>query len=206
MSATDAQIVLASGSPRRGELLEQIGIRYLKVVPDVDESPRAGETPVNVVRRLAVSKAATGRDMLTSLPGGVGLPVLAADTLVVIDGTVLGKPVDRQDALAMIGRLSGRTHEVLSAVAVATHAGIQSEVSRSTVRFRVIGAEEAARYWATGEPADKAGSYAIQGIGAVFVDRLEGSYSGVVGLPLAATERLLAAAGVDCWLHRSRER
>lgn len=204
MSATDAQIVLASASPRRAELLAQIGIRFLRAVPDVDETALDGERPDELVRRLALAKAAAGRALLATLPGEPELPVLAADTTVAIDGSALGKPRDRDDGLAMLERLSGRVHEVLSAVAVASRDGIQAEVSHSSVRFRRITAAEAARYWATGEPSDKAGGYAIQGIGAVFVDRLEGSYSGVVGLPLDATERLLIAAGVDCWRHRRR--
>ena len=207
MNGTDTQVVLASASPRRAELLEQLRIRFLKVQPDVDESAGPGEQALDLVRRLAVVKAAAVEQLLRSgLPGsglpGAGLPVLAADTLVVIDGLALGKPVSRSDALAMLARLSGRAHEVLTAVAVADPEGIQSEVSRSTVRFRTISADAARRYWATGEPVDKAGAYAIQGIGAVFVDRLEGSYSGVMGLPLAETERLLSEAGVDCWRHR----
>ncbi len=217
MNGTDTQVVLASASPRRAELLEQLRIRFLKVQPDVDESAGPGEQALDLVRRLAVVKAAAVEQLLRSglpgsglpgsgLPGsglpGAGLPVLAADTLVVIDGLALGKPVSRSDALAMLARLSGRAHEVLTAVAVAGPEGIQSEVSRSTVRFRTISADAARRYWATGEPVDKAGAYAIQGIGAVFVDRLEGSYSGVMGLPLAETERLLSEAGVDCWRHR----
>ncbi|TVS17152.1 MAG: septum formation inhibitor Maf [Gammaproteobacteria bacterium] len=202
MSGTDAQIVLASASPRRAELLEQLRIRFLKLAPEVDESAHHGEQPLDLVRRLAVAKAAAVQQLLQSGLPGSGLPVLAADTLVIIDGLALGKPASRGDALAMLARLSDRAHQVLTAVAVAGPERIQSEVSRSTVRFRAISADAAARYWATGEPVDKAGSYAIQGIGAVFVDRLEGSYSGVMGLPLAETERLLSEAGVDCWRHR----
>ncbi len=203
MNLVDAQVVLASRSPRRAELLAQIGIRFLQLVPDVDEAPLDGEAPGDLVSRLAVAKAEAGRSLLAGLPGRPDLPVLAADTIVAIDGAALGKPRDRLHGLAMLERLSGRVHDVLTAVAVATGAGIQSEVSRSSVRFRRIPAAEAVRYWATGEPGDKAGGYAIQGIGAVFVDRLEGSYSGVVGLPLDATDRLLAAVGVDCWRYRS---
>jgi septum formation protein len=128
--------------------------------------------------------------------------VLGADTVVVDAGRALGKPRDRADALAMLADLSGRTHEVLTAVAVATEAGVQLALSRSKVVFRTLASGEAERYWESGEPADKAGAYGIQGIGGIFVDRLEGSHSGVVGLPLAETERLLRAAGIDTWRHR----
>lgn len=192
-----AQIILASGSPRRAELLTQLKIRFSRVIPDVDESARPGESVADLVRRLALAKASAGSDL-----AGCALPVLGADTLVAVDGVALGKPADRSDALDMLGRLSGRAHEVLSAVAVVAAGSIQAEVSRSTVVFREISAVEAARYWDTGEPRDKAGGYAIQGLGSIFVERMEGSYSGVVGLPLLETERLLIAAGVDCWRHR----
>lgn len=197
MNASEAQLILASGSPRRAELLAQLKIRFKRVIPEVDESARNDEGVADLVSRLALAKATAGSEQ-----AGDGLPVLGADTLVAVDGVVLGKPVDRADALAMLARLSGRAHEVLSAVAVVCGGSIQAEVSRSTVVFRSISIAEAARYWDTGEPRDKAGAYAIQGIGSVFVERLEGSYSGVVGLPLLETERLLAAAGVDCWQHR----
>jgi len=197
MNDSAAQVILASGSPRRAELLTQLKIRFTRVIPDVDESARPGENIADLVRRLALAKASAGSEQ-----AGVGLPVLGADTLVAVDGTALGKPADRFDALDMLGRLSGRAHEVLSAVAVVGAGSIQAEVSRSTVVFRKISNAEAARYWDSGEPRDKAGAYAIQGLGSIFVERLEGSYSGVVGLPLLETERLLIAAGVDCWRYR----
>jgi len=197
MTADSAQIVLASASPRRAELLDQLRIRYRQVLPAVDEGARPDEPADALVERLAIAKARAGMHIALT-----DLPVLGADTLVVQDGLALGKPRDRDEALAMLARLSGRVHEVVSAVAVATAVGIQAEVSRTAVTFRVISTAEAARYWATGEPRDKAGAYAIQGIGGAFVRHLEGSYSGVVGLPLAETERLLAAAGVDCWRYR----
>ena len=197
MNDSAAQVVLASASPRRAELLAQLKIRFTRVIPEVDESARPGESVGDLVRRLAWSKAIAGAEL-----AGVALPVLGADTLVAVDGLPLGKPADRADALAMLALLSGRAHEVLSAVAVVNGGSIQAEVSRSTVVFRPITMVEAARYWDTGEPRDKAGAYAIQGIGSVFVERIEGSYSGVVGLPLLETESLLSAAGVDCWRHR----
>lgn len=197
-----AQLLLASASPRRAELLTQLRLCFEQVGPEVDETVQPGETASALVQRLAMAKARAGRRLARAMAGVGQLPVLAADTVVAIDGLVLGKPADRDDGLAMLARLSGRVHEVLSAVAVATAAGVQAEVSRSRVAFRSIDAAEAERYWATGEPADKAGGYAIQGIGGIFVQQLEGSYSGVVGLPLLETERLLQAAGVDCWRHR----
>ena len=197
MTTDPAQVVLASASPRRAELLDQLRIRYRQVNPGADEQAWPFEAVEALVLRLAIAKARAGIDLV-----GADLPVLGADTLVVQDGQALGKPRDREAALAMLARLSGRRHEVISAVAVATAAGVQAEVSRSAVTFGVITPAEAARYWATGEPRDKAGGYAIQGIGGAFVRRLEGSYSGVMGLPLAETERLLAAAGVDCWRYR----
>jgi len=197
MNEAAAQIILASGSPRRAELLEQLKIRFMRVLPDVDESARPGEDVVALVERLARAKALAGSAM-----AGTALPVLGADTLVAVDGVALGKPAGRSEALDMLARLSGRAHEVVSAVAVVAGGSIQAAVSRSTVTFRTISEAEAVRYWDTGEPRDKAGAYAIQGVGSVFVEHLEGSYSGVVGLPLLQTERLLAAAGVDCWRHR----
>lgn len=197
MNEAAAQIILASGSPRRAELLEQLKIRFMRVLPDVDESARPGEDVVALVERLARAKALAGSAM-----AGTALPVLGADTLVAVDGVALGKPAGRSEALDMLARLSGRAHEVVSAVAVVAGGSIQAAVSRSTVTFRTISEAEAVRYWDTGEPRDKAGAYAIQGVGCVFVEHLEGSYTGVVGLPLLQTERLLAAAGVDCWRHR----
>lgn len=193
----DSQLVLASASPRRQALLETLGIRVRRLPVDLDESPRAGEAPEALVRRLAEDKARAGFAL-----DGSGLPALGADTLVVLDGRTLGKPVDREAALAMLAALSGRAHAVLSAVAVATASGVQVRVSHSIVEFRDIPAEEAQRYWDTGEPRDKAGAYGIQGVGGIFVTRLDGSFSGVMGLPVAETEMLLRDAGIDCWRHR----
>jgi septum formation protein len=193
----DVQLVLASASPRRRELLAALGIRFLVRPVDLDETPASGETPEALVRRLAAAKARTGVERWRP-----PVPVLGADTVVVDEDRALGKPRDRADALAMLARLSGRAHEVLTAVAVATEAGVQLALSRSRVVFRTLAPGEAERYWESGEPVDKAGAYGIQGIGGIFVDRLEGSHSGVVGLPLAETERLLRAAGIDTWRHR----
>ena len=187
------QFHLASASPRRRQLLEQMGLRFEAAAADVDEGLRPGEAAEDYVSRVAEAKA---RAVVRRL-GNPGLPVLAADTAVVLDGAVLGKPRDRADGVAMLGRLAGRSHQVLSAVAL-WHAGeIRKALSRSRVSFRAISPEEAAAYWASGEPADKAGGYGIQGLGAVFVESLEGSYSGVMGLPLFETAALLKEIGID---------
>jgi septum formation protein len=189
-------VYLASGSPRRRELLQQIGVPFRLVGITVDEAARAAETAPAYVSRLAAAKADAGWH---TSGGGRDAPVLAADTAVVIDGKILGKPADREDAEAMLRQLSGRTHEVLTAVALHTAAGVQSRISRSEVTFRAIAVAEARAYWETGEPRDKAGGYAIQGRAAVFVAELRGSYSGVMGLPLFETAQLLAAAGFPDW-------
>jgi septum formation protein len=188
------RLILASASPRRRALLEQIGVPHRVHVANVDERLLPGETPEAGALRLATAKARVVQAAL-----GTALPVLGADTIVVLDNEPLGKPRDRADALGMLARLSGRTHRVLSAVALATAAGVAQCLSASDVRFRPLTPAECAAYWDTGEPRDKAGAYAIQGLGAVFVAALEGSYSGVMGLPLCETAGLLAAAGVPCW-------
>jgi septum formation protein len=184
-------LYLASRSPRRRELLHQLGLRHAVVAADTDETPGAGEGPNEYVVRIAMEKAGAGR-ALASHPG---LPVLAADTAVVCDERILGKPSDRDEALAMLHLLSGRTHRVLTAVAV-VGSGEHLAISETQVTFRAIGEPEALAYWATGEPRDKAGAYAIQGLGALFVERLSGSYTGVVGLPLFETAGLLAREGI----------
>ena len=186
-------VYLASLSPRRHELLLQIGVDHEVVGVDVDERRLPGEPPADYVVRLASAKAEAA-----ARSGAVAhtLPVLGADTAVVVDGEVLGKPRDRAEALAMLARLSGRTHEVVTGVALATAAGLFTRVSLSRVGFRKLNDGEMARYWASGEPADKAGAYGIQGLGAVFVSRIEGSYSGVVGLPLFETAEMLRGAGI----------
>ena len=184
-------LVLASQSPRRRELLDQVGVSHRVVTVEVDESRLPGEVPAVHVERLARAKAMAG------VAAAGGDPVLGADTVVVVDDDVLGKPVDRDHALAMLARLSGRRHEVLTAVALATTVdNIGCRLSVSHVTFRTLGSEEIAAYWASGEPTDKAGAYAIQGRAALFVTRLEGSYSGVMGLPLFETGELLRAAGL----------
>jgi septum formation protein len=185
-------IYLASASPRRAELLRQIGVRFSTLVADLDEAPLASESPEEYVTRIAAAKACHAGQQLAS-PGTV---VLAADTAVVLGAEIFGKPADRQDALAMLARLSGREHRVLTAVAVQVQGRQLVALSESLVEFRKISPAEAKAYWNTGEPADKAGAYAIQGLGAIFVKYLQGSYSGVMGLPLFETAGLLAQAGV----------
>ena len=187
-------LYLASGSPRRRELLTQIGVPFSVVSAPIDETPLPDESAPAYVERLARAKAAAG---LASVEGTA--VVLGADTAVVLDGRILGKPESREDALAMLADLSGREHQVLTAVALTDGQRVQSLCVTSQVRFRAISDDEAQRYWASGEPADKAGGYAIQGLGAVFVTGLSGSYSAVVGLPLSETADLLGQFGVACW-------
>ena len=187
-------LYLASGSPRRRELLTQIGVPFTVVSAPIDESPLPDESALAYVERLARAKAVAG---LASVEGTA--VVLGADTAVVLDGRILGKPESREDALAMLADLSGREHQVLTAVALTDGQRVQSLCVTSQVRFRAISDDEAQRYWASGEPADKAGGYAIQGLGAVFVTGLSGSYSAVVGLPLSETADLLGQFGVACW-------
>jgi septum formation protein len=196
--ATDF-VYLASASPRRRQLLSQIGVPFQVLSVDVDESIGAGEAPERYVLRVAEAKAVAGlaRRAAARRPEG---PVLGADTAVVAGGAILGKPADCADAERMLGLLSAGTHEVLTAVALAIDGGVLSRLSRSEVTFREITREEARDYWNTGESRDKAGGYAIQGYGAVFVRALRGSYSGVMGLPLYETAQMLRSAGVPCWL------
>jgi septum formation protein len=186
-------LCLASMSPRRRQLLAQIGVSYVVSAAGIDEAVAPGERAADYVVRIACAKAHTVRSR------GVQLPVLAADTTVVLDEEICAKPRDRADGIAMLTGLSGRTHQVLTAVALATAAGVDYRVSASEVRLRQVTPEECAAYWESGEPHDKAGGYAIQGRGAVFVEHLAGSYSGVMGLPLFETAALLTAAGVRLW-------
>ena len=196
-------VYLASGSPRRRELLQQIGVPFRVVGAAVDEAVWSGEVPAAYVARLAAAKADLGWERNRDAIDG---PVLAADTSVVLDAKILGKPADREEAEAMLRQLSGRTHEVLTAVALRTVDGLRSRISRSEVTFRRIAAAEARAYWDTGEPCDKAGAYAIQGRAAVFIAELRGSYSGVMGLPLFETAELLSEAGLWSWQGRGPAR
>lgn len=191
-----ATLYLASGSPRRRELLTQIGVPFLTQIAPIDENALPDEPPRAYVERLARAKAQAGLAALDAVPDA---RVLGADTTVVLDGRILGKPADRADALATLQALSGRSHEVLTAVALASRERLLSQVVTSQVTFRPLSQAEIEAYWASGEPQDKAGSYAIQGLAAVFVSHLQGSYSAVVGLPLCETAALLAEFAIPCW-------
>lgn len=186
-------LCLASASPRRRELLAQIGVPHVIMPAEVDEARRPGEPPPEYVLRLAREKAVSVHSRRRPEQ-----PVLAADTAVVLEESVFGKPRDEQDALEMLAALGGRTHQVLTAVALSVGGGVAIALSVSAVRLRVLTEAERRAYWHSGEPRDKAGGYAIQGLGAVFVERLSGSYSGVMGLPLFETAQLLEAAGIRC--------
>ena len=197
------EIYLASRSPRRLELLQQMGIACKTVLlreetprmRDVDETPLASENPFIYVERMAKMKAEIGvlRAKQRALPI---LPTLGADTIVVFNGTIFGKPADPADARRMLKLLSGTQHEVLTGVAITDGTRLLHDTSISRVRFRDITDAEIAAYIATSEPMGKAGAYAIQGMGAVFIERLEGSYSGVMGLPIFETSMLLAQFGI----------
>ena len=187
------QIYLASSSPRRRELLDQLGVYYEQLSAPVDETRRPAEAPAVYVSRMALEKARAGHARASDK----GRPVLGADTAVAAGEAVLGKPRDRAEGMAMLARLSGVTHHVYTAVAVVDAEREASRLSVSAVCLRTLSEEERAWYWDSGEPADKAGGYAVQGRGAQFIARLEGSYSGVMGLPLFETAELLREFGVD---------
>ena len=199
---TDTRIYLASRSPRRQELLRQIGIDFDELRlreapgrdPDIVEGPRDGESAPDYVRRIARTKANVGWERMTER-GLTPRPVLGADTEVVLDGHIFGKPADAPHALEMLARLAGRTHVVMTAVALRWEREFVILVSTSQVTMRELSADELARYVATGEPVGKAGAYAIQGLAAAFITRIDGSYSGVMGLPLAETATALGKIG-----------
>lgn len=188
-------LYLASASPRRRELLAQIGVPFTTQVVPIDETAQPGEAPDAYVERLARAKAQAALDTLNDRDA----VVLGSDTAVVLDGRILGKPVDREDALATLATLSGREHQVLTAVALVSDNRAEARVVTSTVRFKPLDRTQIEAYWATGEPRDKAGSYGIQGLAAVFVSQMQGSYSAVVGLPLCETAELLAQFAIPCW-------
>ena len=191
MSEPTPQLLLASASPRRSALLTQIGVAHRVAAADVDESALPHESPQALVQRLAQSKAQAGVALAQ------GLPVLGADTIVVLDGVVFGKPRDGAEAQAVLLALGGREHEVYSAVTLLdAQRKAHQNLSRSLVRLRPISVDEAHAYWRSGEPQGKAGGYAIQGLAALFIESLQGSYSGVMGLPLYETSGLLHAAGI----------
>jgi len=189
------QLILASASPRRKELLEQIGVEFQVYPVDMDESMQPGEGVLEHVKRLAIEKARLGYEQ--AAVQGDNLAVLAADTVVEIDGAVLGKPVDNGQAAAFLSKLSGMKHKVHTAIALVTGNNESTEVSSSEVEFAELSEQQIAAYVKTGEPLDKAGAYAIQGIAAQFVVNLDGSYSGVMGLPLYETAKLFSACGVS---------
>jgi septum formation protein len=186
---TQRSILLASASPRRSELLRQVGIAHEVRPVDVDEAERPGEAPAAYVLRLAEAKAAA---LWQRLGPDERRPVLAADTTVALDGEIFGKPTDLAQARRMLGRLSGRTHEVHTAVALLHAGGAAARVSSSSVSMRQLTPVEIDWYWRTGEPVDKAGGYAVQGRAAAFISHIAGSYSGIMGLPLYETWELLA--------------
>ena len=186
-------IYLASQSPRRRELLRQIGVDFSVVTVDVPEEKQQTETGLEYVERLACEKSQAGAALYPLLP------VIGADTIVCLDEHILEKPQSQQHAVAMLCQLSGRVHQVITAVAISQ--GKRTEYCHciSDVSFREISEQEALRYWQTGEPEDKAGAYGIQGLGAVFVKQLQGSYTNVVGLPLYETTQLLALFNTSVW-------
>ena len=198
-----SSIYLASRSPRRRDLLKQLGVKFDPLLlrlsgprgADVDETQHEGESPADYVERTARAKAAFGLQVL-GMRTMLQRPVLAADTVVIVDGDVLGKPADREQAASFLRRLSGRTHEVRTAVALAMEGPLMCETSVSLVSFRELAEDEILRYCATPEPYDKAGGYGIQGLAALFIERIEGSYTGVMGLPLFETGRMLTQAGI----------
>lgn len=190
----NSDLILASASPRRSDLLQQIGVRFAVAAENIDESQRPAEPAVDYVARLAVEKAQASWHRHAPK-----IPVLGADTIGLWNNKIFGKPVDCDEAVAMLQSLSASTHQVLSAVAIVNAHGLEVAVSKTSVTFRTIPVDECLKYWQTGEPQGKAGAYAIQGFGATFVAHLEGSYSGVVGLPLLETQRLLEKFNVPTW-------
>jgi septum formation protein len=189
---TNTRLILASASPRRAALLDQLGASYTVEPADVDESRRTGESPKDYVQRIAQDKA---RTVAARFPAPTYV-VLSADTTVVVDDTVLGKPQDAAQAKAMLSRLSGRWHTVLTAVCLLGASGMDCELVGTDVEFVVLSEEVCSAYIATGEPLDKAGAYGIQGLGGAFVRAIKGSYTNVVGLPLSETWQLLGAHGI----------
>lgn len=191
MNKLTPRLHLASRSPRRAELLRLLGVDFVLVDVEVDESQRAGELPADYVRRVAADKARAGSAQLDA-----SAAVLAADTTVSVDGVIFGKPRDEADATAMLTHLSGRWHEVFTALVIAIDGRQRIDVVKTRVEFRVLEPASIAAYWCSGEPADKAGAYGIQGLGGALIKRIDGSYSAVVGLPLCETLALLDQAGI----------
>jgi septum formation protein len=186
-----AQIILASTSPRRRELLAQIGVRYQVYSVSIDESPLINESPLHYVQRIAENKSAAALEQLTP-----PLPILSADTAVVLNNTIMGKPKNYADAYSMLQQLSGQTHQVYSAISLRGKQN-HSLVNISEVQFKTLMDSEIMAYCQTNEPWDKAGSYAIQGLAALFIKQIRGSFSAVMGLPLFETAQLLQREGIE---------
>jgi septum formation protein len=202
MALNRSQIILASASPRRAELLDQIGIRYRVQAVDIDESRQPNESAEFMVQRLASEKSQAVANNSSKLfsPNSNSItdfPVLGADTLGVLNGELLVKPKNFEHAHAMLSSMSGNWHEILSAIALSYNGQTRVKLNRNRVLFRQISSEEIEAYWQTGEPQDKAGAYAIQGLAAAFIERIEGSYSGIMGLPLFETSQLLEEIGIN---------
>ncbi len=196
----DAGLLLASGSPRRRELLEQVGLPLCVAPVPVDETPMSGEGARDYVSQLSAAKCqAAARVYGHWLAGGAQRAILAADTTVVLDGKILGKPEDDAQARTMLAELSGRSHEVMTSLTLCSASDRVSETLSVQVRFRALTQHEINAYVLTGEGQDKAGGYGIQGIGGIFAEQINGSYSAVVGLPVASVETLLQALGIDSW-------
>lgn len=187
-------LILASASPRRKALLAQIGVSFQQYIVDIDESVLPGERPEDYVRRLACEKSQVGFQRNSQQAA-----VLGADTTVVIDGEILGKPASEDESVKMLQQLSGKTHQVMTGIALTYNGCTDSQVVVTHVTFKPLDAALCRRYWQTEEPCDKAGGYGIQGYGAVFIEKIEGSYSNVVGLPLAETAELLSNIGIKIW-------
>jgi len=198
MSYKFSSIVLASASPRRREILTQIGVQFTVQEHSVDEVLLADESPETYVQRLALEKALS----VQAMHAEKSVPILGSDTIVVCARQILGKPADKEDGLRMLTLLSGKQHQVFSAVAVCFEDQQQTVLVRSDVTFKELSDQEIERYWLSDEPLGKAGAYAIQGLGGMFVTALSGSYSGVVGLPAYETSQLLAAFGVSTGLSK----
>lgn len=188
-------LILASASPRRRELLAQLGVNFFIHASDIDETPHENEAPAHYVARLAEAKSAA----VMTERGGI-IPILGADTIVVCQGEMLGKPAGQDDASRMLRSLSGRTHQVMTAVCLRNSDRHEVVVVSSDVTFRELTDADIAAYWHSGEPEGKAGAYAIQGLGATFVSDMSGSYTGIVGLPLYQTDQLLKSFGVPTQL------
>jgi len=197
-----SELILASASPRRAEILQQIGVDFQIAPADIDETPKPQESPVDYVQRMAQEKMQHVIDTFA----GNSTAVLGADTSVVLGSTIYGKPKSQEEAMAMLADLSGKTHQVLTAVAMGNNQRCVLKLSATDVKFRELDPRECLDYWKTGEPLDKAGGYAIQGLGAVFVEKISGSFSGVVGLPIEQTAQLLQIFKVPIWgtVHKNK--